>query len=138
MVQLDDAVVQVLPDAEADIPAGGREKCIFKFSSIRVPGLEGFEEREGCWGVRASRREIIIVSCGVKHMPQTHDGGMFLRISVRVRADERNRGGGSSFVWNGTTTSVSAGSGEQQPHCYQRHKSGEPPAPKVFQGDSKD
>src|SRR5258706_12668460 len=76
MVQLDDAVVQVLPDAEADIPAGGREKCIFKFSSIRVPGLEGFKEREGCWGVRASRRKIIIVSCGVKHMPQTHDGGM--------------------------------------------------------------
>src|SRR6202049_4530594 len=97
MVQLDSTVVQVLPDAEADIPAGGWKKCIFKFSSIRVPGLEGFEEREGCWWVRASRREIIIVSCSEKHMPQTHHGGMFLPISVRVRADERNRGGGSRF-----------------------------------------
>src|SRR5882762_10043263 len=105
MVQLDDAVVHVLPDAEADIPADGREKCIFKFSSIRVPDIEGFEEREGCWGVRASRREIIIVSCGVKQMTQTQDGGMFRRISGRGRADERNRGGGPSFVWNGTTTS---------------------------------
>src|SRR5258708_35631592 len=95
MVQLDDAVVQVLPDAEADIPAGGREKCIFKFSSIRVPGLEGFEEREGCWGVRASRRGIIIVSCGVKHIPPNHDGGMVPPISVRRWADQRNRGGGS-------------------------------------------
>jgi hypothetical protein len=50
MVQLDAAVAQVLPDAEADILAGGREKCIFKFSSIGVPGLEGFEEREGYGG----------------------------------------------------------------------------------------
>src|SRR5258708_19513805 len=121
MVQLDDAVVHVLPDAEADIPADGREKCIFKFSSIRVPGLEGFEEREGCWGVRASRREIIIVSCGVKHMPQTHDGGMFLRISVRVWADERNRGGGSSFVCNGTTPHLTAPTPEQQPPFHQPH-----------------
>src|SRR5437879_12879640 len=126
MVQLDDAVVQVLPDAEADIPAGGREKCIFKFSSIRVPGLEGFKEREGCWGVRASRREIIIVSCGVRHMPQTHDGGMFLRIPVRVRPEERNCGGDSSHVWNGLNTSVTGGVVEQLPHCYQAHNSGKP------------
>jgi hypothetical protein len=48
MVQFDASVVQGLPDAEAYIPAGGWKKCIFKFSSIPVPSLEGFEEREGC------------------------------------------------------------------------------------------
>jgi len=50
MVQLDAVVTQVLPDPEADIPADGWKKCIFKFSSIRVPRFEGFEEREGCGG----------------------------------------------------------------------------------------
>src|ERR1700693_1450959 len=124
MVQLDGALVQVLPDAEADISAGRWKKCIFKFSSIRMPGLEGFEELEGCWGVRTSRREIIIESCSVKHMPQTHDGGRFLRISVRVRADERNRGGGSSFERNGATTSLGVGGGEQQPRHRQNKGSG--------------
>src|ERR1700692_4021991 len=113
MVQLDATVVQGLSDSEADIPAGGRKKCIFKFSSIRVPGLEGFEEREGGWGIRASWREIIIVSRGLKHMPQSHDGGRLLRVSVRVRADERNCGGGSSFERNGATTSPGAGRGKQ-------------------------
>src|ERR1700675_1733639 len=130
MVQLDATVVQGLPDTEADIPAGGWKKCIFKFSSIRVPGLEGFEEREGRWGIRASWREIIIVSRSVKHMPQTHDGGRFFRISVRVRADERNRGGGSGFERNGATTSPGAGSGKQQPQSGQCNKYGKPPAPK--------
>src|SRR5580704_4629158 len=130
MVQLDDALVQDLPNAEADIPAGGRKKCIFKFSSIRVPGLEGFEEREGCGGIRPSRREIIIVSRGVKHMPQSHDGGRLLRVSVRVRADERNCAGGSSFERNGATTSPGAGSGKQKPQSGQCDKNGKPPAPK--------
>src|ERR1700680_1889655 len=128
MVQLDSTVVQVLPDAEADISAGGWKKCIFKFSSIRVPGLEGFEEREGCGGIRPSRRKIIIVSRGVKHMPQSHDGGMLLRVSVRVRADERNCGGGSSFERNGATTSPGAGSGKQQPQSGQCNKNGNPPS----------
>src|SRR5208283_688062 len=130
MVQLDGAVAQVLPDAEADIPVGGWKKCIFKFSSIRAPGLEGFEEREGCRGVRPSRREIIIVSCSVNHMPQTHDASMLVPFSVRVRADERNCGGGPSFVRNGATTSLGVGSGKQQPQCYQCCKNGKPPDPK--------
>src|ERR1700676_544835 len=128
MVQLDGALVQVLPDAEADISAGRWKKCIFKFSSIRMPGLEGFEELEGCWGVRTSRRGIIIESCSVKHMPQSHDGVKFLRISVRVRADERNRGGGSSFERNGATTSLDAGSDKQKPQSCQCDQSGKTPA----------
>jgi ATP-dependent Clp protease ATP-binding subunit ClpA len=49
MVQLDAAVVWLLPDSEADVSARRRQKRILKFSSIRVPGLKGFEELEGRW-----------------------------------------------------------------------------------------
>src|SRR5579862_1024752 len=136
MVQSDSAVFQVLPDAEADISAGGWEKSTFKFRSIRVPGLEGFEEREGCGRIRAARGEIIVGGCGVEHVPQAHDGGSFLRLSVRVRADERNRGSGWSFVRNGTTTSLGAGRREQQPDCHKRYKTDERPVAKQFQGDA--
>src|SRR5580658_9071457 len=121
MVQLDPTVVQVLPDAVADIPAGGWNECIFKFSSIRVPGLEGFEEGKRCRWERPSWREILIVICSEIHMPQTYDGGMLVPFPVRVRADKRNCGcrcrcGSSSrFVGKGTTTGLGVGGGKQQP-----------------------
>src|ERR1700693_4204838 len=98
MVQLDAVVTQVLPDPEADISACRWHKRVFKFCSIPVPGLEGFEEREGCRGERSSRREIIIGSCSVKHMPQTHDGRILVPFSVRVKADESKCRGGPSVV----------------------------------------
>src|SRR3984885_8144307 len=49
MVQLDAAVTQVLPDSEADVSTSGRQKRVLKFSSIRVPGLKGFEKLKGSW-----------------------------------------------------------------------------------------
>jgi hypothetical protein len=49
VVQLDVAVTQILPDSEADVSGGGRQKRVLKFGSVRVPGLEGFEELKGTW-----------------------------------------------------------------------------------------
>jgi hypothetical protein len=46
MVQLDAVFIYFLPDAEADVAARRRQKRVFKFSSIGVPDLEGFEELE--------------------------------------------------------------------------------------------
>jgi hypothetical protein len=52
----------LFPDAEADIAADGGQEGIFKLGSVRVPGLEGFDERR-------------TVGSGVVEMPQTDDGG---------------------------------------------------------------
>jgi hypothetical protein len=86
MVKLNDALIHFLPHANADIPTGGRKKCIFKFGSVRMPGLEGFEELEWCGRIRPSRREIVIGSPGVNYMPQTNDPSLLVSFFVGVKA----------------------------------------------------
>src|SRR6202045_1721938 len=106
MVQLDAAVAQVLPDSEADVSTRGRQKRVFKFSSIRVPDLKGFEEREGSW---RENRGTGFGFGGVIQMPQPHDADRPVRffailLVVPVRARERNLGSGSRFVWKGAAS----------------------------------
>src|SRR6266571_1738003 len=40
MMQLNSQMADLLPDAIANISAGGRQKRVFKLGSVRVPGLE--------------------------------------------------------------------------------------------------
>src|SRR5271156_1887519 len=98
MVQLDAVVTGVLPDSEADVSTRRRQKRVFKFGSVRVPGLKGFEELEGAWwswwyyGDRKRPRSTR--SGCVNHMPQTDDGMpveiFALLLAVALRAHERN------------------------------------------------
>jgi hypothetical protein len=79
------------------------------------------------WGVRSAWREIIIGICGVIHMPQTYDGSLLVPFSVRVRADERNcgGGGGSRFERNGATSCIGARGSEQKSQYCQGNKGAE-------------
>src|SRR5579871_1010665 len=92
VVQLHFAAPFLGPHAEADVAAGGRQKSIFKLGPVRVPGLERLQELErGAWRRRrASRREIVVRSPCVNHMPQTDDTSLAFPFAVSVRADKGN------------------------------------------------
>src|SRR5271154_988463 len=117
MVELDAVVTGVLPDSEADVSTRRRQKRVFKFGSIRVPGLKGFEELEGAWRswwyYRDRKRTRSSIGGCVNHMPQAYDGVpvcivVFLMLGA-LRADEGNGGrGGSRFVTNRASTSLCA------------------------------
>jgi len=73
VAQRDAVFVDFLPHTEADVSRRGRQERVFKFGSIREPGLEGFDELERAWWswwyYRDRKRACSALRRGVNHMP---------------------------------------------------------------------